>query len=92
MLSRKLRRRQSLREIPGRSVIVLLPGVPTEYMKAPSFAIPINKDGLPTNMTTMSGQEITVNWDDGNVWEIRQHVKLGVVDKKGGTLLLLSPK
>ncbi len=57
-------------------------------MEATCIAVPIKKEGLPTSVITETGQIVTVNWEEGKAWEIRQSVKPAAVDKKGGTLLL----
>ena len=87
--ARKLTQRQSSRKVQARSVIVLLPGVTNEYLQSPCIIIPIEKDGLPTRMTTRDGKIVTVDWDAGRAWEVLQDVRLASVDKKGGTLLVL---
>jgi len=73
----------------GRSVIVLLPGATTEYLPSPCIIIPINKDGLPTTMTTRDGTVVTVDWDAGRAWDVLQDIRLAPVSNKGGTLLVL---
>jgi len=75
--------------VQARSVIVLLPGTTTEYLQSPCIIIPINKDGLPTTMTTRDGKVVTVNWDAGRTWDVSQDIRLAPVDKKGGALLVL---
>jgi hypothetical protein len=68
---------------------VLLPGATTEYLQSPCLVIPIEKDGLPTRMTTRDKKIVTVDWDQGRAWEVLRDVRLAAVDKKGGTLLVL---
>jgi len=69
------------------SVIVLHPGTTAMYLRSPSIVVPIEKDGLPTTMTTGDGKVVTIDWNMGRAWEVRQPVRLEAVNKKGGTLL-----
>ena len=85
--ARKLTQRQ--RKVHARSVIVLFPGATNEYLQSPCIVIPIEKDGLPANMTTEDGTNVTVDWDAGRAWEVLQDVRLAPVNRKGGTLLVL---
>ncbi len=68
---------------------MFLPGATTEYLQSPCLVIPIEKDGLPTRMTTRDKKIVTVDWDQGRAWEVLGDVRLAAVDKKGGTLLVL---
>ena len=47
------------------SVIVFFPDTITEYLQAPCIITLINKDHVPTTMTTQNGKTVTVNWDVG---------------------------
>ena len=86
-LMQKLKKLQISRKGTGRTVFVLLPGPPTTYLEPTCIAVPIKKEGLPASMISKTGQSVTVNWDEGKVWE-RQAVKPAAVNQKGGTLLL----
>ena len=68
------------------SVIVFL-GATTQYLQSPCIIIPINKDGLPTTVTTGDGKVVTVEWDAGRAWDVLQDIRLAPVNKKGGSLL-----
>ena len=70
-------------------MIVLLPGTTTYYLQSPCIIIPINKDGLPTTMTTPQEKDVTVNWDGGRAWDVLQDIRLAPVDKKGGSFIYL---
>ena len=69
--------------------MVFLPGATTEYLESPCIAVPLKKDGLPADMKTRNGQSVSVNWDDGDVWEVVEDVRFAPANQKGGTLLLL---
>ena len=86
----KLKERQISRKATGRHlVLVLLPGATTQYLESICIAVPIKKQGLPDKVITRSGQEVTVNWNEGKAWEVLEDVKPAAVDKAGGTLLLM---
>ena len=73
----------------ARSVIVFLSGTTVEYLQSPCIIIPINKDGLPTEVITRDKKVVTVRWDAGKAWDVLQDIRLAPVNKKGGTLLVL---
>ena len=73
-------------------MIVLLSGIITEYLQAPCIITLINKDRVPTTMTTRDGKTVTVNWDAGRAWDVLQDIRLAPVTEKGGTLLVLRTK
>ncbi|KAL9125969.1 MAG: hypothetical protein Q9217_004899 [Psora testacea] len=74
-LKPRLTQSQNKRDVLGRSVHVTLPGVNTKYLRTPCIAIPIKTQSLSKIMITRSGQNVSVSWKAGKVWEILQDVK-----------------
>ena len=73
-------------------MIVLFPDTITEYLQAFCIITLINKNRVPTTMTTQNGKTITINWDVGRAWDVLQDIRLALVTEKGETLLVLHTK